>query len=55
MWTTLQGRGDVEDRIGYTNTKIAALDGKNVQADQITQASRLNLEATSGTLTYKMR
>ena len=48
MWTTLQGTGDVGDRIASADADLTALDGRNVKADQVARASKVHLQPISG-------
>lgn len=43
IWTTLQGRGDIGDRIGETNAEMTDLDYRNAHADQIIRAVKVHL------------
>ena len=48
LWTTLQGRGDIGTRIGDTNAELIALDNRNAQADLISRAAKVHLQALGG-------
>ena len=45
---TLQGRGNIGTRISDTNAELMALDNRNAQADQISRAAKVHLQALGG-------
>ena len=48
MWTTLQGNGDVGERMASADADLTALDGRNALADQVARAARVHLQRISG-------
>ena len=48
MWTTLQGTGDVGERMASADADLTALDGRNAQADQVARAAKVHLQPISG-------
>ena len=48
LWTTLQGRGDIGTRIRDTNAELIALNNRNAQADLISRAAKVHLQALGG-------
>ena len=48
MWTTLQGLGDIGDRMASADADLTALDGRNALADQVARAAKVHLQPISG-------
>ena len=48
MWTILQGKEDVGDRMASADANLMALDGRKAVADQIARAARVHLQTISG-------
>ena len=48
MWTTLQGEEDVGEQMASVDADLTALDGRNVQADQVARAAKVHLQPISG-------
>ena len=47
MWTTLQGRGDVDTPMDLIDANLAALDRQNAMRDQIAWAAKVHLQKIS--------
>ena len=48
MWTTLQGTDDVGEQMASVDADLTALDGRNMQADQVAQAAKVHLQPIYG-------
>ena len=48
MWTTLQGTGDVGERMASADADLTALDGRNALAEQVARAAKVHLQPISG-------
>ena len=48
IWTTLQGMGDVGNRMALSDADLTALDGRNTMVDQVTRAAKVHLQPISG-------
>ena len=50
IWTTLQGAGDVDNRMASADADLTALNGRNALPDEVAQVVKVHLQPISGAI-----